>query len=298
MAATACTVVCCALFYTAVASQWPAGALSGPEALPNIELSLAPPLHPWPQVAAELGRLEESRERIQSFNMYKLQQAFNKATLDARRRIGDVVGRAMRVFDDPVLAQRVFAKRGAPKSAMLYRQAPQEALGSSVLSVKVNVVPANPPDASLRARIDDIEYQRSDKEKEHIFEAAHAEISALTDFMLSELEVQIQRQINGIIGERATSFLQELPDSLPSQANVRVVPTDQGYPTVASMAQEMEVRRDLTENLERKRVMDMCVDFMMACNGAAEGALKTAVARILAQYAGVAKSLQHRLPAA
>ena len=51
-------------------------------------------------------------------------------------------------------------------------------------------------------------------------------------------QVQIQREINGIIGARATSFLQELPDSLPSQANVRVVPTDQGYPTVAAMAQE------------------------------------------------------------
>jgi len=286
------TLVFCALLSAVVASQWPVGPQSGPEALPNIELSLAPPLHPWPQVAAELGRLEESRERMENTNMYKLQQEFNKATLDARRHIGDVVGRAMRVFDDPVLAQRIFAKRSAPKSAMLFRQAPQEALGSSVLSVKVNVVPASPPDASLRSALDSIEYQRSDKEKENIFETALAEVKSLTDFILSEFEVQIQRQINGAIGTRATSFLQELP----AQANVRVVPTE-GYPTVGSMAQEMEVRRDLTENLERKRVMEKCIDFIMACNGAAEGALKTAVARILAQYAGVAKSLRHHLPA-
>ena len=39
----------------------------------------APPLHPWPQVAAELGKLEESREHVEAGNMYQLQLEFNKA---------------------------------------------------------------------------------------------------------------------------------------------------------------------------------------------------------------------------
>ena len=75
------------------------GSQSGPDALPNIELSLvalaldvplcfwtcfvflceAPPLHPWPQVVAELGRLDENRERMENANMHKLQEEFNKA---------------------------------------------------------------------------------------------------------------------------------------------------------------------------------------------------------------------------
>ena len=42
------------------------------------------------------------------------------------------------------------------------------------VEVKVDVVPASPPSASLRARIDDIEYQRSASEKEDIFESACA----------------------------------------------------------------------------------------------------------------------------
>lgn len=37
-----------------------------------------PPLHPWPQVAAELGKLEETRERIENANMDKLTLEFNK----------------------------------------------------------------------------------------------------------------------------------------------------------------------------------------------------------------------------
>jgi hypothetical protein len=40
-----------------------------------------------------------------------------------------------------------------------------------LVEVKVNVVPASPPSASLRARIDDVEYQRSAKEKEDVFES-------------------------------------------------------------------------------------------------------------------------------
>lgn len=94
----------------------------------------------------------------------------------------------------------------------------------------MNVVPASPPDASLRARVDgdvfvhlafsptlpvcsltwqDIEYQRSDKERENVFESvracaagarhplterllrkAFAEVRALTDFIVNELEVR------------------------------------------------------------------------------------------------------------
>jgi len=231
------------VFFVAAESQWQVAPQSAPEGLPNIELSLEPPLHPWPQVAAELGKLEETRERIENVNMDQLTLEFNKAGVEARHRIGDVVGRAMRVFDDPALAHKIFTKRNGPKLATVFRQTPQEALGSSVLSVKVNVVPASPPDASLRARVDNIEYQRSDKERENVFESAFAEVRALTDFVVNELEVQIQRNVNSIVGSRALTFRQQ--QSLPSQSNVRVVPTEAGYPTVASMVQDMEVRRDM-----------------------------------------------------
>ena len=61
----------------------------------------APPLHPWPQVAAELGNLEESREHLENGNMAALQREFNKAKLEALSQIGTVIGKAFRVFDGP-----------------------------------------------------------------------------------------------------------------------------------------------------------------------------------------------------
>lgn len=104
---------------------------SAEDAMPNIELGLvhnhncfcacvgmiiglamqAPPLHAWPQVAAEIGQLTESRERMENANMDNLQQEFNKAEAEARRRIGNAIGRAMRVYDDPLLARSILVGR-------------------------------------------------------------------------------------------------------------------------------------------------------------------------------------------
>ena len=43
--------------------------------------------------------------------MAKLQKEFNEATLDARRRVGDLIGSAMRAFDDPKLTNALLAGR-------------------------------------------------------------------------------------------------------------------------------------------------------------------------------------------
>jgi hypothetical protein len=48
----------------------------------------------------------------------------------------------------------------------MLQQLPQDTLGSSALAVKVNVLPANPPDGSLRPAIDNIESVRSSEEKD------------------------------------------------------------------------------------------------------------------------------------
>ena len=52
-------------------------------ARPHVLDTQALPLHPWPQVATELGNLEEGHKRIENANMDKLQREFNKATGDA-----------------------------------------------------------------------------------------------------------------------------------------------------------------------------------------------------------------------
>lgn len=64
------------------------------------------------------------------------------------------------------------SKRHAPSSATFIQQLPQDVLGSSALSVKVNVLPANPPDAALSNNIEALEATRSDEEKS-VLESVH-----------------------------------------------------------------------------------------------------------------------------
>lgn len=294
MAASVSALACLYVlgFGLAQALQWPAVHQSPQEVLPNLELSLAPPQHPWPQVAAELGNLEEGREAMENENMVRLQHEVNKAIVDARRRIGDAMGRVARMFDDSHVSGAILTR----KSAAMLEQLPQSTLGSSALAVKVHVLPASPPDPALRPVIDNLESHRADQEKD-LFETAIGELSALTTFVVDELEAQIESHINSIAGTSAASSLgkaaaalfQQRGKQMPTQANVRVVPTDVAYPTVSSLVQGLEERRDIAENVERKIMLDKQLDLLLACNSAIEEGLKVTISRILAQYSAVSK---------
>lgn len=278
------------------ALKWPSVQVQDSERLPNIELSLAPPTHPWPQVTASIANLESSREKLEDASMNKLQIEFNRAAVVARQRLGETFGRMLKQFDDPSLLKALMVSRhGLPNSTLL-RQLPQDTLGSEVLAVRVNVLPVSPPDASLKEQIDTIEHKRSEAEKK-MFQSALGEVKSLTDFMINELEAQLHVHLDPLGVSRAftqrqsASFLEHEEAQLPAQSHVRIVPNDVAYPTVESMVQAMETRRDTTENLARQRVFEKELDFLMVCNRAMEEGLRSAVDRALAQYDTVLKSL-------
>jgi len=284
------SILCCALLCLSL-STWQCharqqSAESIQETLPNLEISLAPPHHPWPQVAAELGALEHNRESVENANMVALQKEFNKALIDARTRIGELIARLVMVLDDSAIASML----ARPASTISFRQLPQHTMAGSLASVKINVIPESPPDPSLKAAIDDVEHRRDDLEK-HMFDMALGELKGLTNFILSELEVQIQGQVDGIIGSKHRllelahpAFLEQRTSKLPAQFNIRAVPVDTNYPTITSMVQDMETRRDIAEDLARAQIVEKQLDFISACNRAAEDGLKSAVSRILAMH--------------
>merc|ERR1712080_340594 len=82
---------------------------------------------------------------------------------------------------------------------------------------------------------------------------------------------------------RAPAFKERRYEQLPAQTNVRVVPTDDTYPTVASMVQGMEKRRDAAESLAHKRILEKELDFLLACNRVIEEGLSSGIARMMAK---------------
>lgn len=86
---------------------------SGQDMIPNLEISLAPPIHPWPQVAAEIGNLDASREAAETAQMNSLQTQFNKASADAKQQIANLIAKTLSTFSDPALSSAGFHKRCA-----------------------------------------------------------------------------------------------------------------------------------------------------------------------------------------
>merc|ERR1719484_109880 len=104
MAAFALVFACLGCW--ADAQTWPIPYEASPDTLPNIEVHLAPPVHPLPQVAAEIQVLDKMRERSEEEKMSQLEFAFNAALESAKGQIGEAVNVAMGVFNDPKVLKK------------------------------------------------------------------------------------------------------------------------------------------------------------------------------------------------
>merc|ERR1719161_2143252 len=117
---------------------WPSVQMPVTEVMPNLEISLQPPVMPLPQVSTEIGDLEAAREKIENSNMNKLTSAFNIALKASRTRIGEVVGRTMTSFEDTVLFRR-------PPASFLEQQPQMNQINrGETMSVKVAVAASRP----------------------------------------------------------------------------------------------------------------------------------------------------------
>jgi len=82
-------------------ASWPIKFKQNAETLPSIEIKLAPPEDPLPQVTAEVQLLERSRMRLEEGLMAKLEDAYNMELDNSQTQIQAAVDRAMAVFDSP-----------------------------------------------------------------------------------------------------------------------------------------------------------------------------------------------------
>lgn len=266
--------------------------------VPNLEVSLEPPTDPFPEISTKIGNMETSRETFEEASMGLLVKSHNAALQQLKTAITQVVGNAMHAFADPSVS--VFVESAMNGSARGQRTAAptfvavnnkQHARGED-LSVKINVLPGMAVDPTIENKIASIDGGRYQQEKQ-FFESAAADTRALTTFFISEVEGQLQAQVNAIKGflrrrSIARGFLRAAERNsrkairaLPKQANIQIVTSDVPYPTVASLVQDMQSRRDVTENLATAKVLDMQMNMLKAANLMLKEALSDAIPRIL-----------------
>ncbi len=85
--------------------------------------------------------------------------------------------------------------------------------------------------------------------------------------------------MSGHSSAHSAAFLQ-----LPAQTNVRVK-ADAAFPTIASLVQDMESRRDTAESLAAARILELELKLLQSENDMIKASLQAAVGRILGQSA-------------
>jgi hypothetical protein len=269
-----------------------------PETLPIIEVHLAPPANPLPEVSAEIQALEKAKDALEQDKTAKLDDAYNKALESARSEINAAVGSAMQLLDvSPVSDTR-------RTSFLAVRSAAVRGSAGEGPSVRVKVLSVPPPDASVKSKLDAMEAKRADAEAQ-VLDQAIQEMGELTAVVVNEMKESLQLQMSTLLAPtgigmvpktRPRSLLRTTewevpgmpaPEGLPKQLNVRIGASDVPYPTIAGLVQDMEARRDTSEHLLRQKVLELELKLPDAENEMIKDALHRAVGSLLVRLWGV-----------
>jgi len=297
---------------------WPIPYLASLDHMPIVQVRLAPPHKPLPQISAEIGSLEKSREMLEMEQEVELERAFNTTLEAAQAQMQAVIDSTMRPFQSSLglkslgfLGHYPPVRRTEPMRAAAFlgtHEQNDKAVGGDDLVVKVNLIPIPTPDPAIKPRIDDIEMKRSQSER-NLFQQAIVEMKSLTTVVLNAFEAEINRHIEEFVHavafqqhshgqlvsmkakSHASGFLHVsqplLPSGLQQRTSVRVSASDEPFPSIVSLVQDMELHRDAKEKTERTRILEMELKLLNAENNAMRKSLQHAVENVLMDYASL-----------
>jgi len=303
------------LFFSAAASgaqpSWPITYSYSPDSLPVIEVRLAPPRKPLPEVAALLGGLESKRQHFETEEMLQVEAAYNSALAEAANSLAALVDRIMHVFAKPEAWISTQPHAGdARGAAKLSTSSPSrlkhkglsfhESRGTSAgheMTARINLLPMAGPNEVLQPRIEALERKRSNEERA-LYVEAKDEMTKLTKIVETEAEAEITKLVNVFVHAQkyglgaspgglmeGTQFLAlgqpVVSSGLQLTTNVRVMASDEPFPTVASMVEDVERKRDAGEGLQRTRLLELELQLLQAENEILSDRLRGWVEHIL-----------------
>ena len=209
--------------------------------MPQVEVSLDPPVDPQPAIAARIAKLEGARETQRVARMEKLNRKFNALLADAAARIDSLVARSQnKLVSDAVVSGSFLQSRSRARLG-----------GDDVAFVSIRAHTTGEVNEAVLDDVAEFESARDAKEDE-VFEQAAAEMQSLSDTLIAEAEAALQ----GAAAGKSLAFMQnghvQFRDSRvrSSEDVVRIVPSTEAFPTVQSMVADMEARREISEDFE------------------------------------------------
>lgn len=204
-------------------------------ATPVVDVKLSPAAAALPDVVAQIASLDAARAVVEEEALGRLDAAYAAAASSAESRIQSL-------FAKHVIPHSVSAKR-VPASLLETRAAGAD--------FRVEVLPAPSVSNRIRKRIALVERVRN-VEESRLVDQAVGEFQMLVDLAVRELNARLSRA-----SSRGASFLNKGPVVEPVAVDVRLLPPDGPFPTVAGLVAEMEERRDVVEGRLRQRVAEL-----------------------------------------
>jgi len=241
-----------------------------------LDVRLAPPKRPLPQVAAEIAALENQRESAEKELVKSLKAASTSVLATARHEVAISVASGLRAASD---MGRDEAQPAFLQSLAVARQKRSDADG---FDVKLSTAAAPVPDDSIQALMEKIEFKREDAET-RVFEQACSEMSALKKIALNTLEAQLR----AFAATSATpiSFLSSMrhkqQSQLPDMTNVRVGASSDVFPTIGDLVEGMEGRRDVAESQGRALIIETEMNMLQELNSVMKEELSAQIQRVM-----------------
>ncbi|SOV16214.1 blood stage antigen 41-3 precursor [Plasmodium sp. DRC-Itaito] len=222
-------------------------------------------------------------------------------------------------------ASQMYERKGGPLPPPELRKhtsfLQQNYLNKTIPSVKISLTEISEPSVLIKEKIEEIEQYRTDEEV-NMFETAISELDILTDITMLELEKQIQLQLNPFLVDKQivhrslekelkelgkaeerektkksslsqSSFLeQEENENTGNILNVKISQTDYNYPTIDELVMQMQKKRDITEKLERQKILELQMKLLKAQSEMIKDALHFSISKVIAQYSPIVETLK------
>lgn len=237
-----------------------AAAASGADEAPVLEVSLDAPEQPYPEIAASIGALDSARRAAELAGMKSARESFTTALQAAKPAIENGIrnllrSKQLRGSGESMPRRASDADAASVTSSMRLLSRRSNKSTSPAHAIVLNVVSPPKPDAVVLADLSSLEAERATAEK-HMFDKVAAQMDAITKSVLDQLRAN-QRDSDSSSDELASGFAEFGRSAEPAQGVARLVASSAEYPTISAMAQAMQARRDLAEQLNGMEILGM-----------------------------------------
>ena len=225
-------------------------------AAPVVNVRLMPPAS-MPGMGEEVGNLEDARRSMESAGLHQLDIAFRDAIRNAESRVGGVVAKfAPELSHVAPPLSFVDASAGVTTDSSHFR---------------LEVSPLRAPSRAAVQKVKLVESVRAAQEDALISQGVK-ELQLLVDIVVGELSSELSALKHrrstasglGFLGSRKAAGV----------LDVRFLPPESPFPTIAGLVQAMENRRTASEDAIRQRIAELELKLLQALNAMVAKALR------------------------